>query len=275
MLVLLLSLFNLTLTDGDEFFYNGQYSDALNVYRTVEKRGEGNAEMFFNMGVCYEKLGNIRRALKYYKKSGTPLANERIKKIQPIIHREDSIKALKAKAKERKKDSIKASVQKDTLKNKAVNTVTIDSIGRDSVKKDTLSKKEYTPKESGLLNLLVFLLLISFVLLVLSLGFTIYILKRQATSWQRLKNMIVSEEKGFVGFRKQGLLLILFFSFKKINRCIVEEKSNGDTVYYYDIKALRKFFGERDYSIFVDFSDSEWRSFADTFIELFTGEEEL
>lgn len=63
-----LSAFSLTKTDGDNFYTSEQYEDALRAYLEVAKGGE-SAELFYNMGNTYYRMDSIPRAILWYERA--------------------------------------------------------------------------------------------------------------------------------------------------------------------------------------------------------------
>ena len=52
-----------------EFYKQGKYKEAIDVFSTVLEHDEGNAEVYNNMGLCYAKLNDFEQAEKSYTKS--------------------------------------------------------------------------------------------------------------------------------------------------------------------------------------------------------------
>ena len=52
-----------------EFYKQGKYKEAIDVFSTILEHDEGNAEVYNNMGLCYAKLNDFEQAEKAYKKS--------------------------------------------------------------------------------------------------------------------------------------------------------------------------------------------------------------
>lgn len=52
-----------------EFYKQGKYKEAIDVFSTVLEHDEGNAEVYNNMGLCYAKLNDFEQAEKAYIKS--------------------------------------------------------------------------------------------------------------------------------------------------------------------------------------------------------------
>lgn len=58
------------LEDANEYFLTGQYSKAITSYERALATAENKAQIYYNLGVCHEKLGNLERALSYYRRAG-------------------------------------------------------------------------------------------------------------------------------------------------------------------------------------------------------------
>ena len=52
-----------------EFYKQGKYKEAIDVFSTILEHDEGNAEVYNNMGLCYAKLNDFEQAERAYKKS--------------------------------------------------------------------------------------------------------------------------------------------------------------------------------------------------------------
>ncbi len=52
-----------------EFYKQGKYKEAIDVFSTILEHDEGNAEVYNNMGLWYAKLNDFEQAEKAYKKS--------------------------------------------------------------------------------------------------------------------------------------------------------------------------------------------------------------
>ena len=52
-----------------EFYKQGKYKEAIDVFSTILEHDEGNAEVYNNMGLCYAKLNDFEQAEKAYNKS--------------------------------------------------------------------------------------------------------------------------------------------------------------------------------------------------------------
>jgi len=58
------------LEDANEYFLGGQYRKAITSYERALSSAPNKTQIYYNLGVCYEKLGNLERAVSYYRKAG-------------------------------------------------------------------------------------------------------------------------------------------------------------------------------------------------------------
>lgn len=58
------------LSDANEYFLSGQYQKAITSYERALSGVSDKSEIYYNLGVCHEKLGNLERAMSYYKQAG-------------------------------------------------------------------------------------------------------------------------------------------------------------------------------------------------------------
>ena len=63
-------------TEGNTYYQNGQYSDALGRYSKILHMGYESGPLYYNMGNCYYKLQNIGRAILYYEKAKRLMPND-------------------------------------------------------------------------------------------------------------------------------------------------------------------------------------------------------
>ncbi len=59
------------LDDANEYFLTGQYQKAIPAYEEALKTASERGEIYYNLGVCNEKVGNLERALYYYEQAGS------------------------------------------------------------------------------------------------------------------------------------------------------------------------------------------------------------
>jgi len=65
---------------GNNLYQHGKYSEAIELYSSIEKEGLISDDLFFNLGNCYYKLNKVAPSIYYY---------EKVLKINPI--HEDAI----------------------------------------------------------------------------------------------------------------------------------------------------------------------------------------
>jgi tetratricopeptide (TPR) repeat protein len=58
------------LEEANEYFLTGQYGKAITSYERALATAENKAQIYYNLGVCHERLGNLERALSYYRRAG-------------------------------------------------------------------------------------------------------------------------------------------------------------------------------------------------------------
>jgi len=82
-LALMIGSFSFAQTSGDlfskanDFYKNGQYSKAAQLYSNIEKSGLESDDLFFNLGNSYYKLNKVAPSIYYYEKA---------LKINPLHH---------------------------------------------------------------------------------------------------------------------------------------------------------------------------------------------
>lgn len=54
---------------GEFYFKRKYYSEALDIYLLLLEKGNNSASVYQKTGFCYQQLGNLEEALRYYKKS--------------------------------------------------------------------------------------------------------------------------------------------------------------------------------------------------------------
>jgi tetratricopeptide (TPR) repeat protein len=59
------------LEDANEYFLTGQYQKAIPAYEAALRTAPDKARIYYNLGVCNEKAGNLERALYYYEQAGS------------------------------------------------------------------------------------------------------------------------------------------------------------------------------------------------------------
>jgi len=54
---------------GNNLYQNGKYSEAIEMYSSIEKQGLISDDLFFNLGNCYYKLNKVAPSIYYYEKA--------------------------------------------------------------------------------------------------------------------------------------------------------------------------------------------------------------
>lgn len=54
---------------ANDFYKNGQYSKAIQMYLNIEKKGMESDDLFFNLGNSYYKLNKVAPSIYYYEKA--------------------------------------------------------------------------------------------------------------------------------------------------------------------------------------------------------------
>lgn len=54
---------------ANDFYKNGQYSNAIQLYLNIEKQGVESDDLFFNLGNSYYKLNKVAPSIYYYEKA--------------------------------------------------------------------------------------------------------------------------------------------------------------------------------------------------------------
>lgn len=63
-------------SEGNVFYQQGKYQDALMQYRAVQERGYESGALYYNMGNCYYKLRDTGHAILYYERAKRFLPND-------------------------------------------------------------------------------------------------------------------------------------------------------------------------------------------------------
>ena len=56
-------------SNANDFYKNGQYSKAIQLYLNIEKQGVESDDLFFNLGNSYYKLNKVAPSIYYYEKA--------------------------------------------------------------------------------------------------------------------------------------------------------------------------------------------------------------
>jgi len=56
-------------SDGNNLYKNEKYTEAIELYTSIEKQGLKSDGLFFNLGNCYYKLNKVAPAIYYYEKA--------------------------------------------------------------------------------------------------------------------------------------------------------------------------------------------------------------
>ena len=73
--ILLLSLWGWAANDeqlehqAEQMYAEGKYADAADIYTKILAEGKESADLYFNLGNCYYKLGENTRAILNYERS--------------------------------------------------------------------------------------------------------------------------------------------------------------------------------------------------------------
>jgi len=255
MLIFLINIFLVTVEEADEYFYNRDYKKALSLYLEVVKK-EKSPGVVFNIGICYEKLGNLNKALSYYKQAkelGWKPAESKILTLQKLLFKDtlkkekpNILKKVEVKKKEPEKSIVKVREEKPLKKETPV----------------------FVPKKSGKPKI-PFSIYIIGLIAIAGIAYAVSNMIISNKNWNMFLRIVRTNDKGFVGMKRGNIFGIFFYSSGKINRALVEVKKDGKTRYLEDEKALLHFFGKRNYRKHLTTKKSEWREFADSFIELF------
>ena len=54
---------------GNKDYIDGNYSSALERYTAIEQQGKYSARLYYNIGNCYFKLGNVGKSILYYNRA--------------------------------------------------------------------------------------------------------------------------------------------------------------------------------------------------------------
>jgi tetratricopeptide (TPR) repeat protein len=54
---------------GNELYRNGDYSKAVELYKSIEDKDLQSSDLYFNLGNCYYKLNKVAPAIYYYEKA--------------------------------------------------------------------------------------------------------------------------------------------------------------------------------------------------------------
>ena len=53
---------------GNDFYQNKQFDEAINSYETILKQGYISSELFYNLGNAYYRVGQLGKSILYFEK---------------------------------------------------------------------------------------------------------------------------------------------------------------------------------------------------------------
>jgi len=56
-------------TEGNKFYQEGKYLEALNAYKKILEMGYESGSLYYNIGNCYYKIHDVGRAILYYERA--------------------------------------------------------------------------------------------------------------------------------------------------------------------------------------------------------------
>ncbi|MBN2379662.1 tetratricopeptide repeat protein [candidate division WOR-3 bacterium] len=259
-LIVLLVCFSSThaddLDDAYEFMMVGQYNKAIAPFERALATASNKADIYYNLGVCYEKTGNIEKALSNYRKAGS--IRDAPSKVQQL---EKEIKDRNIARLRREAQSAYDAMNYGVAQSKAEEILRLDpanSWARNltneireklSLPADTLDTAEVTTPDTSLGSQtdtatqadttrlvegevpvrtpmpvwLVVLIMAAVLIVGFGVGILIGKLSKKETVERALRTLLRLLPAGMVSVRKGEKLSLLFFEKGKVIKAVVEE----------------------------------------------------
>lgn len=241
------------LEDANEYFLMGQYRQAIDAYQRALSSAPNKAQIYYNLGVCHEKLGNLNSALDNYRRAGSIKdASTKVTQLDRQI-KDRKISRLKEEAQEaydimnygvalNKVEQILAIDPQDTwarsLRNRLTDeiipppdtataevveestttTATIDT----AVSEDTAAVEDQTEPKSRGMGTLWLIVGIAALAAFGGGGFLLGILTRKQTVERAMRTLIRLLPAGMLSVKNKNKLSLLFFEYGEIINASVE-----------------------------------------------------
>ncbi|NLI99432.1 tetratricopeptide repeat protein [bacterium] len=282
-------LFADALDDANEYFLTGQYQKAIPAYEQALKTSSDKAEIYYNLAVCNEKLGNLERALNYYESAGsTRDAAAQAARLSAEIKKR-KISRLKGEAQSAfdamnygvarsKADEIIKLDPENQWAQGLIESITSQNLSPEIDTSTTVLTPETTSKtvdsrpEVGTLStsktepaspLLIILASLAVIVLVLGAFFLGRALKRD-TAERIISSMVKLVPAGMLSLKLKKDLILLFFEEGKVIKAVVEGE-NGETAE--GRKAVEMILRRR--ITYLDKGYGPWNDFANLVVELY------
>ena len=271
---------------ANEYFYLGNYRKAIEFYKKGLPTASNPYQIYYNLGVCYEMLGNFETSLFYYRKA-SPLRTSDVKRA--IARVEKKVKRIKiASLTGRLKTSLSSGdyrkaleLADEILKLDPKNSWAENQKGLIIAKLSKEKKPQKKPKpppppppkasKKGIpLYALLPLIIIPVIIL-------LYLFRRRKGLPETLLRLIRETEAGMVSIKRGSDLGILFFEDGKVVNAYWENNRGGTKEVLEGEEALSLIFkGTPLKEILSSGKESAWTKFGKIFINIHReAEEEL
>jgi|GEM_PF-6177953 len=287
------------LDDAYEYFMSGQYSKAIGPFERALSSASNKADIYYNLGVCYEKTGNYDRALQNYRNAGSTRdaaakAEQMGKKIE-----DRNISSLKREAQsaydamnfgeaQKKAQAIldinpsnswarsflskisnqlalpdTSDISDSIPEPDSIATDTAAIVQADTAIEDTLAAEE---KTEPLVFPLWLVIIISGVVLIVALvtGFIVGKAGKKVTVEKAMQTLLRMLPAGMISVRKEEKLSLVFFERGKVIKAIVEE---ADGVKIGGRGVAEEILGST--CEYEEKPEGPWSEFADLMIEVY------
>lgn len=272
---------------ANEYFYLGDYRKAIEFYKKGLPTASNPYQVYYNLGICYEMLGNFESSLFYYRKA-SPLRTSDVKRA--IARVEKKVKRIKiARLTGELKTNLASKNYKKAL-GLADEILKLDPKNSWAANQKRLVLSKISPKKPpekpklppplppkvskrGIpLYLILSLIIIPIIILLFLFRRRIFIKKRSL--YKTLLDLIRSNEAGMVSIKRGFDLGILFFEDGKIVNAYWENNKKEVLEGEEAVSAIFK--GESLKEILSSGKESAWTRFGKIFIDIHReAEEEL
>ena len=209
-------LFAYSVEDGTEAMLEGNYSKAATVWRSLLKSKPGNVTYSYNLALCYEHLGQLERALQYYKRAVSLNPGKikgKIAKIEKIIEHRKKQKEERRKQMEQEKNRKNML----TLASKFGRAIKENTTDFNFANTEVKSAEYASSKYNGRRYIVYGLYLVGFLFLIF-LSYRYLIKKRKKSTstyqsgWQKLSLLLKNKTvNGMYTFRENEDIGVIFF----------------------------------------------------------------
>jgi tetratricopeptide (TPR) repeat protein len=278
------------LEDANEYFLTGQYSKAITSYERALASAENKAQIYYNLGVCHERLGNFESALSYYRKAGnTKDAPASAARLENQI-KERKISRLKQEAKaayDEMNYGVASSKAKAILELDPGNSWAqsfLASLGEEkkpalepettALVSESLTKGTVTavqsetagakPEVISAMPLPILFIIIGAAVLVAAAAFFIGRLTKRETAERALRNVIRLLPAGMFSVRNKNKLSLFFFEHGEVIKAVVE-KEGGERLE--GLNAAEELLG--DHLPYNERGKGPWNKFAELMVDVY------